>query len=717
MKVWLRSTISPVSRKWIANGLALGLFLWCSVSAKAQQDAGDRSGTVVDAHSALITYARVTVANENNGLKKTDSTSEKGAQPGMPSAVGTPISTTPPDANAARVNAPDKNQRGAEWMPLAYPSLDLMTAPVRGQAGLVARSGYTATKSAYSLFHDPGYEFSLKDPLDTTNFFLNDEAPSPEPRRPRGIYAVVDVHQEIAQLEAGSYTPSQAQLDVYFAGLYWDLLADPAISGLALQVHWDTLNPNPPGTPNAYDWTYLDLAFTQVLLSNILNPFAGPKTIQLIITPGFQTPSWVFQELAPCDPLFNGKSAPDCGWVTFNGYQEQADGNKFPLPWSPIYQSAWKTFLTALAARYGSNPALVSIAVDGPTAASAEMILPSDATATNHQPQNNLSPNDMWETLFATQLGITGSFTDQPFIDQWTNAIDMFGELFSGLTLTVATGDGLPNFTPGTDYPVPVPFVSACPDPNMDCYSQALILAYFIEPTVGGANAKATQTSGMEANRADPDSDHDMGVAAVKGLSHVTESLSSPSAQILGGAQFNTSFSNDPVGEGCLSSVPPPTMERSAQCASELKALSDAGTPCGSQSCAPVSCIPTVCLAPNVNPLSLTPYSQFSNVPTADLIPPEQSEYNVLYVYFSGTPVASFFGGTPGTTPAPLNYLQIYSDDILYAQTHAFSRPVQVLEINGTYAPVTAQDLLNLARQKLFQIAEPPFPNIPFACH
>jgi hypothetical protein len=96
-----------------------------------------------------------------------------------------------------------------------------------------------------------------------------------------------------------------------------------------------------------------------------------------------------------------------------------------------------------------------------------------------------------------------------------------------------------------------------------------------------------------------------------------------------------------------------------------------------------------------------------------DLIPPEQAD-NVLYVYYWGTAAASFFGGTPGPTPAPLNYLQIYSEDIVYAEAHASGPLVQVVETGGSSMFTTAQDVLNLASQKLFQIAEPALPLWPF---
>jgi hypothetical protein len=82
------------------------------------------------------------------------------------------------------------------------------------------------------------------------------------PGRPRGIYAVVNVEAAINQQQANS-SITTAQLDAYFNTFYQSLLADPAISGLTLQVHWDTVNPYPPGAANSYLWSYVDDAFAQ----------------------------------------------------------------------------------------------------------------------------------------------------------------------------------------------------------------------------------------------------------------------------------------------------------------------------------------------------------------------------------------------------------------------------------------------------------------------
>jgi hypothetical protein len=146
--------------------------------------------------------------------------------------------------------------------------------------------------------------------------------------------------------------------------------------------------------------------------------------------------------------------------------------------------------------------------------------------------------------------------------------------------------------------------------------------------------------------------------------------------------------------EGCTSTFPPN--------ASNLPVGCSIPSTCLTNGCLPVSCIPQACLAPGVTQATLASFTIFSKVPANDLISPEQALYNVLGVYFDGTPVASFFGGTPGA--APLNYLQIYSPDIQYATANA-NAPAQVVE-NGVAVSTTAQALLNLASQKLPQIAD-----------
>lgn len=521
----------------------------------------------------------------------------------------------------------------------------------------------------------------------------------PAPRRPWGIYAVVNIEENIKKEQAANPSITPAELKTYFVNLYKDLLDNPAVSGLALWVNWDALNPNPPAAANPYDWTYVDEAFNQASARNVRNPTKAPKTIQLVPLPGFQTPQWLLAQIPSCDGLFQTPvhTPPrTCGKATFAGFVEGRGVRELPMPWNPLYKRTWRTFLTALAARYESNPAFVSISVAGPTASSEEMILPNSANTPSQDQFGGLLPNAMWLKLLAFHYPGRPAYqrSDQAFIDEWEAAIDMYGEIFSGVTLVATTGAGLPNLA-AKGFTVPSHFSAACPHPNMDCAAETTILSYFEQRTVGGANAKAAQEDGMEAARVSLGR-FNLGVDGIKLVSRSTAQFRAPAAQVLGGAQFNSSFTNFTLTEGCTSKFPPKPKDRPAACSIP--------STCTTQMCIPVACIPQTCLAPGVTQADLASFNILRNVPKKDLISPEQVEYNVLKIYFNGTPAASFFGGTRGATP--LNYLQIYAADFLYADTHVHA-PEQVVETGGASISVSAQDLLNLARQKIMAIGEP----------
>lgn len=474
--------------------------------------------------------------------------------------------------------------------------------------------------------------------------------PQPRARVPVGIYAVVPVEKVVANQQTENPSITTAELDTYLDGFYTDLLNNPAVSGLALQIHWDTLNPNAPTDPNPYFWNYVDDAFTSVSQWNLNNPTAtlNPKTIQLIVTPGFNSPQWVRDALTSCDPLFYGSPVPSgfsCSEVTFTNFQEGGDSTVLPLPWDPTYQAAWKTFLQALAARYDDKTAFVSIAVAGPTAASAEMILPNGTTENQLQFVSDggtaIAPNTMWKALLQLQYPDNTTYwgTDQAFIDAWNAAIDMYGEVFSGVTLVATTGNGLPKFgaTAGP-FPAPTTPIDFTPDclysENMDCQAETTVLEHFVDPSVGGFNAKATQTSGLEATRPPGD----LGEVGVRYLSQLTAG-STETSQILGGAQFNAPLSVDNGAE------------------------TEGGSPVVAQAL-----------------------------------------FNMLQDFFTGTSVAGAYCEPFAVAPAPLNYLQIYHQDIQYASNHGVATSVN--EVCSTVM-VSAQDELNTASQQLLEIAEP----------
>ncbi len=514
----------------------------------------------------------------------------------------------------------------------------------------------------------------------------NPVAVPPGLRRPRGIYAESLVELEIAGQQKVKPSITAPELHAYFQNLYDNVLRNPAVSGLAVGIAWGLLNPNPPSSPQAYDWSYMDDAFNSVEAWNAANPGKPPKTIQVQISAGFWTPGWVMDQIPSCDGLFaSPPQTPDanCGKATFLGFAE-GGGGVLPLPWNALYKSAFRTFLTAFARRYDPNPAFVSMEVSGPTAASTEIMLPTDTRTPPQAQFGGISANEMWSRLLAFAYPGKPAYqnSDQAFIDEWNAATDMFGKIFSGITLVADTGAGLPIFG-GTDFTIPPAFKPDCRTPvDMDCAAEMTILAHFVDPAVARGDAKATQESGLDGVRGGD-------AAGVKRRAQVTAGLTASSAQILGGLQFGTSVARESAKEGCTSRFPP-TEDRSA-------GSSDTAS-------VPVPDIPPACLAPGITPAQLTSYSEFGSLPASDVISPEQGLYNVLSNYFDGTPAASAFGGISGS--APMNYLQIYVADIQYAAGHANS-PVQVVRAEGASMSTTAQDMLNLASQKLLQIGEP----------
>ena len=513
------------------------------------------------------------------------------------------------------------------------------------------------------------------------------------PKRPRGVYAKVSISDYLNADPNNIIQPSGDH--AAFNKLYRSLLKNPAISGLTLQVHWDWAQPN---GPNHFNLGYVQDAFDMVEEWNN-KPHAVQKNIQLIPTAGFNSPKWLLDSLTSCDLLFiphvrnPSEDLSDCGKATFGSYFEDTDNNnlELPLPWNKHYQKKWKAFLKELNDRFGSRPELVSISIAGPSAGSAEMILPNVDTATSF---NGLDVDEMWNLLFRKDFPHN---SDQAFIETWKEAINTYEDIFNGLTLvaTPGAGIGFPSFwsqKPIIPMPTNNPLYyqdcdySITNGPNgghnhnaaRSCEAAATILSYFRD--TGGSNRNsgaapnvnlmATQTSGMRAASPDtlgpyggPDSTSntgDMGIAGVKLLSLPADSLP-PSQQFLGGAQFDHQFSTTNLS---------------------LRAT--------------VGCPPS--------------WEMLCQYP----ISPEQAEYNVLKVFFKGTLAASdFFSEPPG--PAPMNYLQVFYQDVFYADANLCAEitdPVSHKTFN-----TTAQDMLVFANQSLLAISDPSLPPLPHRPH
>jgi hypothetical protein len=463
-----------------------------------------------------------------------------------------------------------------------------------------------------------------------------------------GVFAHLDIEDAINEYN-GPPNPTTQQLHAYLRGIYAQMLANPAIAGIALGEHWNSIESRiegPFGTYIYYDWSYLDDAFRAARDAH--------KLLRLIITPGIYSPSFLLNEIPPCDGLFPGTSGPvlpDCGTVQFEGVPEKGANEVyvFPLPRNRLYQNAWHEFLQQLNARYWVWEEFAAIALAGPVGASTEMILPTDDNDNSPQPSGE-KVNEMWETLIENSFPDNQTYwhNDRVFINSWEQSIDMYERVFTGvaLDLTPDAGDALPEFSSTLPPNPPALYSSDCSATIdvMSCEAKVEVITYLIDER--GPNGKATQVGGLTASGKSDTVPGDIGLIGVKLLAALTPQ---PPIPIRGGAEFDypVSDSKTTEQEGCL----PP------------------GAPCS--------------------------------------VTTEEAAYNVLTVFFNGTPAGSSYGGTNG--PAPIQYVDIDYIDVEYAEENPCPPTPSI-----TLGETSLQDLLNRASRSLFQIAH-PHSNIPVA--
>jgi hypothetical protein len=166
--------------------------------------------------------------------------------------------------------------------------------------------------------HCSSYREAILNPLSkkfsrlcvAANFGTSGKLPSALPKggsgilAPKGIYVIVMMPYLITQAQSAATSlgvTSDAALTNYFTLL----LNNPAVSGLLLTAPLRTLNPNDPTpTSSPYSWNSIDDAFTAIDNWNGSNPTLPPKTLQLVVNPGFNSPNWIFNHLDSCDGLF-----------------------------------------------------------------------------------------------------------------------------------------------------------------------------------------------------------------------------------------------------------------------------------------------------------------------------------------------------------------------------------------------------------------------------
>ena len=177
-----------------------------------------------------------------------------------------------------------------------------------------------------------------------------------------------------------------------------ELLNNPFISGVALQIRWRDIEPA-EGHP---DWSKLDQLFAAAESSH--------KWVQLLLFPGFWSPPWALQGVQT--EMFDIQYGPGKG-----------DLEPLPMPWDRVYLSRWFDFLKLLSAKYGNSPSFRVIAADGPTSVSAEFTLP------NH-------PGDLekWRAI---------GYTPHRYLEAWHQAFQVYAATFPNQYVSLSMGFGL----------------------------------------------------------------------------------------------------------------------------------------------------------------------------------------------------------------------------------------------------------------------------------
>jgi hypothetical protein len=174
---------------------------------------------------------------------------------------------------------------------------------------------------------------------------------------------------------------------------------NPYVSGIALQIHWQDIEPV-QGQP---DWTRLDQLFTAAMWSH--------KWVQLLMFPGFWSPAWALKG-AQTD-VFTVQYGPGVGDVL-----------SLPMPWDPVYLANWSAFVKRVAERYGNCPAFRVVAAAGPTSVSDEFTLPE-------------APGELTEWL-------SDGYTNSKYIEAWRQMSKVYVEDFPNQFISLSAGLGLP---------------------------------------------------------------------------------------------------------------------------------------------------------------------------------------------------------------------------------------------------------------------------------
>lgn len=128
-------------------------------------------------------------------------------------------------------------------------------------------------------------------------------------------------------------------------------MENPNTAGITFRTSWADVEPE----EGKFNFTRLDTVFSKAEKNG--------KWVDLILIPGFGTPSWAMKGVQ------SGSFAIQYG-------KGSGESLPLPVPWDQTYLSRWFAILQKIADRYGDKTSFRMIAADGSTSVSSEISLP-----------------------------------------------------------------------------------------------------------------------------------------------------------------------------------------------------------------------------------------------------------------------------------------------------------------------------------------------------
>ena len=166
----------------------------------------------------------------------------------------------------------------------------------------------------------------------------------------RGIYIYTNDVSQISKTTANALTAS---------------FNIPGVDGVAVVIGWNAIEPS----MGQYQWALLD---QWIGLSISLG-----KKVELVITAGSNTPSWIFQSA----PGGAGARALNFTISPHGGATGVCDSITIAAPWDPAFLSQWDSMLAALAAHLksaGTYSAITLLRITGINRTTDELRLPAE---------------------------------------------------------------------------------------------------------------------------------------------------------------------------------------------------------------------------------------------------------------------------------------------------------------------------------------------------